>query len=119
MIKAILFDFAGVVVSEGFWLWLKEHVSDLDKKREFFQKLSERGDSGTISQKEYLQIMSDATGIPPNSIYPQIVQKIQIRSDLLQLVARLRKSYKVGLITNYTYGLLDQLSEKYQLAFIN
>lgn len=115
MIKALLFDFAGVVVSEGYWLWLHDCVPHLDQKREFFQTLSERGDAGEISQDEYLQLLSGATGVPADTIYPHIMQKIQINNDLLHLITKLRKNYIVGLITNYTYGLFDQLSEKYHL----
>lgn len=115
MIKAIFFDFAGVVVSEGYWLWLGDCVPNLDQKRDFFQKLSERADAGSIPEDEYLRLLSEATGVFPRDIYPQIAQKIQINSDLLHVVTRLRKNYKVGLITNYTYGLFDQLSQKYHL----
>lgn len=116
MIKAILFDFAGVIVSDGYWLWLADCVPKLDEKREFFQKLSERGDAGSIPQDEFLRLLSEATGVPSNTIYPQIMQKVRIHNDLLHLVTRLRKNYQVGLITNYTYGLFDQLSKKYHLA---
>lgn len=115
MITAILFDFAGVVVSDGYWLWLGDCVPHLDQKKEFFQKLSERGDAGEISQDEYLRLLSQATGVPTPAIYPQIMQKIQINSGLLHIITRLRMNYKVGLITNYTYGLFDQLSKKYDL----
>ena len=115
MIKAILFDFAGVIVTEGYWLWLNEIVPDLPTKKEFFQHLSELGDAGKINQEEYLLRLSEATGVKTDEIYPQIVKKIQINSKLLSLISKLRKNYRIGLITNYTHGLFDKLSSIYEL----
>ncbi|MDP3697004.1 MAG: HAD-IA family hydrolase [Candidatus Taylorbacteria bacterium] len=35
---------------------------------------------------------------------------------MLQYIAELKKHYKIGLLTNYTYEWLDEIFEKYNLA---
>ena len=55
MIKAIIFDFAGVIVHEGYWDWLAKKVPDLAGKEKFFLDLSDRTDSGAISHEKFLE----------------------------------------------------------------
>ena len=33
MIKAILFDWAGVIAADGYWIWLDENIEDLESKK--------------------------------------------------------------------------------------
>lgn len=49
MIKSIIFDFAGVVGSDGYWIFLKEKLHDLEKRKNYFQELSVKVDNATLT----------------------------------------------------------------------
>lgn len=116
MIKAIIFDFGGVIATDGYWIWLGENVPDLEEKRPFFQKISEEVDKGIISNKAFVTQIARETGKDINLIWPQIFQKYVINAELLQYIAELKKQYKIGLLTNFTYEWLDEILQKYNLA---
>lgn len=116
VIKAVIFDFAGVIGVDGYWVWLRENVPNIEKKRPFFQKISEEVDKGIITNKEFIEQIARETGKDVNVIWPQIFQKIVINKVLLQYIAQLKTQYKIGLLTNFTHEWLDEIFQKYTLA---
>lgn len=116
MVKAIIFDFAGVIGTDGYWVWLKENVSNIEEKRPFFQKISEEVDKGTITNKKFVEQIAKESGKDVNIIWPQIFSKIVINTELLEYITQLKRQYKIGLLTNFTYEWLDELFQKYNLT---
>lgn len=116
MIKAIIFDFAGVVGADGYWVWLRENVKDLESKKEFFHKISIEVDKGIITNEEFVKQIAENLGIEKEIIWPQIFEKIVINYELLNLIKNLKNSYKIGLLTNFTYQWMDELLEKHNLT---
>lgn len=116
VIKAVIFDFAGVIGVDGYWVWLRENVPNIEEKRPFFQKISEEVDKGIISNKEFVEQIAKKSGKDIDIIWPQIFQRIVINTELLQYITVLRKQYKIGLLTNFTYEWLDEIFQKYNLA---
>ncbi len=115
MIKAILFDFAGVIGTDGYWVWLKEKVPDLEKKRYYFQTLSEKIDLGSITNQEFIEGVAKGVNLPGGIIWKEIFKKIVINTELLGLISLLRKKYRIGLLTNYNYKWMNELLELYKL----
>lgn len=116
VIKAVIFDFAGVIGVDGYWVWLRENVPNIEEKRPFFQKISEEVDKGIISNKEFVEQIARETGKDINLIWPQIFQKVVINKVLLQYITQLKKQYKIGLLTNFTYEWLDEIFQKHNLV---
>lgn len=116
MIKAIIFDFAGVIGSDGYWIWLKEKFPSIEGKKGYFQEISEQVDKGIITNQEFAHLLSEKTGIPHKDIWPQIYGKIIINDELLLLIKELKKGYKIGLLTNYTYEWLDEIFSIHNLS---
>jgi len=116
VIKAVIFDFAGVIGVDGYWVWLRENVPNIEEQRPFFQKISEEVDKGVITNKEFVEQIARETKKDVNIIWPQIFQKIVINTALLEYITRLKTQYKIGLLTNYTYEWLDEIFQKYDLA---
>lgn len=115
MIKAIIFDFAGVIGTDGYWIWLKENVTDLESKREYYQKISEQVDKAAISNPEFVKAISDDTGIPEDKIWQEIYKEIVINDELLKFIKQLKKKYKIGLLSNFTSPWLREIFENYNL----
>lgn len=109
MIKALIFDFAGVIGTDGYWVWLREYVKDIENKREFFQKLSEKADKGLITEQAFISSISNVSGRPSNTVWPEIFQRILINHQLIHVIQKLKKNYKIGLLSNFVYEWLDHL----------
>lgn len=118
MIKAIIFDFAGVIGTDVYWVWLEGVVPDIEKKRSFFQELSNKADRGTITLEEDIETLSRETGVAKENIWEQIYQKIVINSDLVAYIKELKKKYKIGLLSNYTYQWLEDILQRYKLSVL-
>ncbi|MBI3092921.1 MAG: HAD-IA family hydrolase [Candidatus Levybacteria bacterium] len=116
VIKAIIFDFAGVIGVDGYWVWLRENVPNIEEKRPFFQKISEEVDKGIITNKEFVEQIARETKKDVNIIWPQIFQKIAINTALLEYITQLKTVYKIGLPTNYTYEWFDEIFQKHNLT---
>ena len=115
MIKAILFDFAGVIGADGYWIWLKEKVLDLEDKKSYFQSLSEKIDRGDITNKEFIEAVAKESKSSLKIVWPEIFKKIIINAELLNLISQLKKKYRVGLLTNYNYIWMKELLKFYKL----
>lgn len=115
MIKAIIFDFAGVIGADGYWVWLKKTVPELDSKREYFQKISEGVDRGKMADSEFLKAVSKGTGIPQDKIWQQVYKEIVINKELLQYIKQLKSKYKIGLLSNFHSPWLREIFTNHKL----
>lgn len=115
MIKVILFDFAGVVGTDGYWIWLKEKLPNIESKRPYFQSLSEKIDRVDISHKEFVEGVAKGTNVPVEIVWKEVFKKIVINTELLNLISQLRKKYKIGLLTNYNFVWMKELFSIYNL----
>lgn len=115
MIKAILFDFAGVIGVDGYWVWVRENVADIEKKEAFFTKISDDVDKATITNKEFVDLIARESGVDSSRIWPEIYRKITIDHELLSYIAKLKSTYKIGLLSNFTHEWLDEVFKKHNL----
>ncbi len=116
VIKAIIFDFAGVIATEAYWIWLRKTVGDLDSKKREFQSLADRVDSGEVSNKAFVAELSNNTGVTEDLIWPQVLEEVVINQDLLDLIKDIKQKYLIGLLSNYTHDWLEQIIVKYSLS---
>lgn len=105
MIKALIFDFAGVIGTNGFWEWLKENVQDMASEKDYFLKISEDVDRGAMGEKEFVSLVSKRTGRIKEEIWPEVYKKIKIDDEILFLIqiflynyeANSRQQYKLAI----------------------
>jgi HAD superfamily hydrolase (TIGR01509 family) len=116
MIKAIIFDFAGVITNEGYWTWLRKNVTDIENKRDFFMSLADRADKGEFSTEEYREKLASLTGRPIQNIPQEILDGYVINPQMVDLLARLKKQLPLGLLSNFPTGWIRPLLEKYDLT---
>ena len=116
MIKALIFDFAGVIGSEGYSLWAKEKKAQgIEATSTYFHDISNRLDRGDITREEFVQDLAKKVGTESNKIWGEMFEKIKINHELLNYIGRLKKDYKIGLLTNYNYLWMDELFSIYKL----
>lgn len=109
MIKALIFDWAGVLGKDGYWIWLKKNIDDFESRRPFFQEISDYVDSGRIPHGEFLKKLSSASGKSENQIWREVKSEIIINEELVSLVRKIKSKYKIGLLSNFTYPWLQEV----------
>ena len=116
MIKALIFDFAGVIGSEGYSLWAKEQkAKGIESNSTFFGDISDNMDRGDISTQVFSQEVAKVVGIASSDVWKEIYQRIKINHELLDIIVKLKKKYKIGLLTNYSDVWMKELIFEYKL----
>lgn len=109
MIKAVIFDFAGVVVPDVYWNWLETNVPDIARKREYFEKLSYDADRNIISTEEFEEGIAKETSLKQEEVWTIFREHFLANKDLLALIKNLKHKYKIGLLSNFTHGWIEEL----------
>ena len=115
MIKAIIFDFFGVVVKEGYDIWLEKRVENLSEELQFFRDIGKKIDSGKITHEEFLNIISKKVGVESENIWPEVFKEMTLNENMLALIKSLKENYKIGVLSNATHVWLEDLLERHKL----
>lgn len=116
MIKAIIFDFAGVIGTDGYCVWAKEKkAKGIESESSYFTDISNDLDRGDITNKEFTQEVAKKVGINSNSVWKEVFERIKINYELLDFIIQLKKKYKIGLLTNFTHQWMNKLFLIYKL----
>ncbi len=115
MIKAVIFDFAGVIVGEGYWNWLYKNILDISQKEIHFMDLSKKVDSTEISTQELLLELSKASGKDTAQIEKEMFSMFTLNTQLLNYISHLHKKYKTGFLSNFPREWKEKLFEMYHL----
>lgn len=115
MIKAIIFDFAGVIATESYISWLNDTIVDFKDTKQAYLDLSYRVDSGLITDKEFTVALSERSGVPAEKIWPQIFQRVTLNDQIISLLRKLKKNYQIGLLTNHIDSWITQIIEHHKL----
>lgn len=116
MIKALIFDFAGVIGSEGYSFWVREKKAlGIESTGTYFHDISNRLDRGDITREEFTQDLAKKVGTDSSKIWGEMFKKIKINDELLNYIEPLKKNYKIGLLTNYNHLWMNELFSIYKL----
>lgn len=116
LVNTLIFDFAGVIASDGYWLWFEKNVPNLDRHRSALKELSILADSAAISESEFIKRISQTIGFPEEKIRNGILAHIIINKKIVNLIRSARqKNYKIGLLTNFIAQWLRPILEINQL----
>ena len=108
MIKAVLFDFFGVISDEVAPPWFSRYFNEEDAVR-LKAQIFERADLGLISEEETYAEMSEISGIPKDRIREEFYSLVKINRELVEYIKSLREKYKVYLLSNAPEGFLRRV----------
>ncbi len=112
MIKTIVFDFAGVIAPGIIMSWLKRNLTRDDPRYKKFHEASNKWDLGQVTIEEFYALLSDITDIPTGSIQKELYENSTYHIEVIDIVKRLKKNYKIILFSNNfahnVYQLLDR-----------
>lgn len=98
MIKAIIFDFFGVLTSDLWREFIDGLPSTADVKRA--RELNHQYDAGLINLDEFLSQVEEATGQRPQLVEKLLDNETTKNTALLDYIVELKSNYKIGLISN-------------------
>jgi len=111
MIKAIIFDFFGVLVTEGFKRFCDKYFPDDKQKRRQAIDLVTAHDWGKISQKEYVSGLAELAGVSRDIVMDHM-QDNQPNDALIGYIKdQLKPKYKIGVLSNSGDDYLSRILE--------
>lgn len=116
MITAIIFDCFGVLTAD---LWREFCATLPPKQRTAARDLNHALNNGMISQHDFLKGVHEATGREQQEINQIFSENVPKNEQLLQYIAELKKSYKIGLVSNVSNNWIRDsfLTEQEQALF--
>lgn len=123
-IRAVLFDFGGVLAEEGFYNGLVKLAAEqgLDVKTMPEEGMKAVYDSGFVlgrgSASDFWTLMRERTGLKGNddSLTEVILDGFVLRDWMMDVVKKLRaEGYITGILSDQTHWL-DELDEKYHFS---
>ena len=120
MIRAVLFDFGGVIAEEGFYKGLRVIAEENDLEPNAFFRTAEEiihqmgYVTGRATEKEYWDMVREKTGIRRDDGYlrEQILSRFVVRPEMLAYTDSLRASGKLVCILSDQTDWLDELDRK-------
>lgn len=107
MIKAVIFDFFGVICSDEYWRFVA-----VDKElRGSFHVLADEVSLGTLSWNDFMAEVAKATGRSIEEV-SVMYESEHLDPRMLHLVAKLHKKYKTALLTNAHHEFIDPILER-------
>ena len=110
MIKAIIFDFFGVIHADPYQRWLNKYGF---KREGAFADASNMVDKNFISWQEFFERLSELSGQPITSIKEIFYEDKQVDDSLVLLIRKLKQSYKIGLLSNASGTYLRPILKEY------
>jgi putative hydrolase of the HAD superfamily len=109
--KAIIFDFFGVINSDTGMVWLRKNIPD-EQASENLRAMFSKVDIGETPELEFFQIAAHKVGRSPSDVRNEWFELSHINPDVISLIAELRKEYKIALCTNAPSALVRDILQK-------
>lgn len=116
MIKVIAFDYAGVVIPGPMTQWVKNNLQKNDKKWKRYTESARKWDIGELSLDEVYKILSDITGTPATQIWEKFYLRAELNEDVVEIIKKLNKNYRVFLFSNFVSELIKKLLENHKIT---
>lgn len=104
MIKAVIFDFFGVICSDEYWRFVKQ-----DRQADtVFRDYTEEVNLGDMPWQTFIQKLADATGTTVSEVN-KMYETERIDPRVVGLIHELHKTYKTALLTNAHHEFIDDI----------
>lgn len=115
MIKAIIFDCFGVLVSEGWTQFRAKHFAHdralLDQANDLMQAIS----TGHLETEDFFRTIEQMTGVQRPEL-EEVFYRNKPDEELFAWIRAHKKEYKIGILSNIQNGRLEEMFSKEQLA---
>ena len=119
MIKAVIFDFFGVLANEGTVSFARAHYPDDQDKRAKTGLLQDRLNLATITYDKYVTELAKLGGVDEATTREYLETHKPNRQLLDYIRDNLKPHYRIGLISNAGDNWLDEILEKQDIALFD
>jgi putative hydrolase of the HAD superfamily len=109
MIKAVIFDFFGVLVTEGFKRFCDEYFAGSKIKRRQALDLVTAHDRGKISQEEYISELANLAEVDEDTVRAHMEGNQPNKLLISYIKTTLKPKYKIGVLSNSGDNYLSQI----------
>ncbi len=114
-IKAIVFDFFGVICREVHQSWFDENQDKFDLSIEEYKENSRKVDLGIINENQFIDFYAQKTKIDKEELTQKFDSYVVIDNGLVDFIRELKKEYKIGLISSAESDFIRNLMNKNNL----
>lgn len=118
MIKAIIFDCFGVLATEAWLPFKAKYFGDSPEKFEEASDLAKRANAGLISHQDFIATAAKMAGITPMEA-EQFISRNVPNEELFDYIKELKKTYKIGFLSNIAGNFLHRMFTQEQLALFD
>ena len=119
MIKAVIFDFFGVLANEGTVSFARAHYPDDQDKRAKTGLLQDRLNLATITYDQYVTELAKLGGVDEATTREYLETHKPNRQLLDYIRDNLKPHYKIGMISNAGDNWLDEILEKQDITLFD
>lgn len=115
MIRAVIFDFFGVLVGDGFDSTYRFAGGNPDEDKSFIESLLEQANRGEISLDDFRNKICQQLGISVDDYQKAINKAEHINYQLLNYIKELKPKYKTAILSNVNKGGLERRIDRQEL----
>lgn len=110
-IRAIIFDWAGVMATEAYWIWVRKNITDITPLMSVDMKL----DVGEMPHEEFVALLAKLSHKTPADVWSEVKSEMILNIELIALISELKKKYKIALLSNHTAPWLREVLDENNL----
>ncbi|MFQ5531031.1 MAG: HAD-IA family hydrolase [Candidatus Nanoarchaeia archaeon] len=120
VIKAIIFDWRGVMTEQGKMDNLRKTLAPKfnttpEKLRPIIKTSWMPARIGKLSPKEFWKNIADPLKMDPKDIKKEFLDYVSIRKEVRDLAKKLKKKYKIALLSNHVEGWLEDELDNFKI----
>lgn len=119
MIRAIIFDCFGVLVSESWLAFKKRHFDGDSTRTDEATSLMQQADAGLLSQLDFISQIAELSGLSPEQVRDELDGNQPNEALFDYIRTELKPKYKIGMLSNAGADWLSELFTHEQLALFD
>ncbi len=119
MIKAIIFDCFGVLAEDGWTPFKRKHIMHDTKLIEEVARLGALTDKGVLHNEETVQAIATLLKVDSYDLQQALETKVPNENMFELIMNELKQHYKIGLMSNANYDVVNELFEIEQAALFD
>ena len=114
MIKAVIFDCFGVLVTEAWLPFKAKYFGDDESKFQAASEIARKANAGLIGQQDFIEGIAELAGLTAEETLSAISQNVPDEA-LFKQIRELKSAYKIGFLSNIAADYLNRMFGREQL----